>query len=156
MLRHRRLVVGSGAIAALISVALLPRLQFDFNPIHLRSPKVESVATLGDLMRDPDRSPNSVEVVRPSLPADQLAAIFRNDPTVHSARTLSSFIPAGQSDKIALISETDNLLDLTLNPRRRGPPTDSEIIASLKRAADTSPGRRPVAPDGCPPARRRP
>ena len=37
---------------------LLAHLRFDFNPINLRSPKVESVATLLDLMRDPsDRTP---------------------------------------------------------------------------------------------------
>ena len=52
VLGRRRLVVALGAVAALISAALLPRLHFDFNPIHLRSSEVESVATLVDLMRE--------------------------------------------------------------------------------------------------------
>ena len=46
VLRHRRLVLGTGVARGAISAVLLPLLHFDFNPIHLRSSKVESVATL--------------------------------------------------------------------------------------------------------------
>jgi uncharacterized protein len=137
VLAHRTMVVGVGVVTALISAALLPRVQFDFNPMHLRSPAVESVATLVDLMRDPDRSPNTLEVIRPTLrAADQLAEIFRTDPLVYGARTLSSFIPTGQPEKIALLADAANLLDLTLNPLEVAtPPTDAEVVDSLKRAA---------------------
>jgi hopanoid biosynthesis associated RND transporter like protein HpnN len=137
VLGHRGLVVGIGAVAALISAALLPQVQFDFNPIHLRSPEVESVATLTDLMHDPDLSPNTLEVIRPTLAAaDRLAAVFRADPTVYSAHTLSSFIPTGQAEKIALIADANNLVDLSLNPLEIAPPpSDAEVIDSLKRAA---------------------
>ena len=137
ILRHRRLVLGVAATAALISAVLLSRLNFDSNPMHLRSPQAESVATLADLMRDPDRSPNTLEVIRPSLAAaNRLAAIFSADPTVDGARTLSSFIPHEQGDKIALISDAANLLDLTLNPLDvAAAPTDMEVVDSLKRAA---------------------
>jgi uncharacterized protein len=137
VLGHRGLVVGAGAVAALISAALLPLVRFDFNPIHLRSGAAESVATLVDLMRDPDRSPNTLEVIRPNLAAaDQLAAILRRDPTVYDALTLSSFIPGAQPEKLALIADAANLLELTLNPLEVAtPPTDPEAIASLRRAA---------------------
>jgi uncharacterized protein len=137
VLRHRVLVVGTGTVAALISTALLPWVRFDFNPIHLRSSEAESVATLVDLMRDPDSSPNTLEAVRPNLAvADQLAAIFRTNATVHSARTLSNFIPTRQAEKIALIADAANLLDLTLNPVAVAPPaSDAEVIDSLRRAA---------------------
>jgi hopanoid biosynthesis associated RND transporter like protein HpnN len=137
VLGHRGLVVGTGAVAALVSALLLPQVHFDFNPIHLRSSKVESVSTLTDLMHDPDRSPNTLEVIRPSLAAaDQLAAIFRTDPTVHAAHTLSNFIPTAQPEKIALIADAANLVDLTLNPLEISPPpNDAEVIDSLNRAA---------------------
>jgi len=135
--RHRESVVGIGAAVALASFVLLPQLRFDFNPMHLRSSKVESVATLDDLMRDPDLSPNTLEVIRPSLAdADRLARIFRNDPTVSGARTLSTFIPTDQPRKIALISDAANLLDFTLNPPDVAPPpTDAEVVDGLRRAA---------------------
>jgi hopanoid biosynthesis associated RND transporter like protein HpnN len=137
VLGHRVLVVGLGAFAALISVALLPQVRFDFNPIHLRSPAVESVATLTDLMRDPDLSPNTLEAIRPNLAAaDQLATIFRNNPTVHSAHTLSNFIPAQQPQKLALLADAADLLDLTLNPVDvEPPPTDAQIVDGLAAAA---------------------
>ncbi|HVN44783.1 MAG TPA: MMPL family transporter [Steroidobacteraceae bacterium] len=137
VLGHRLLVVGTGVVAAVICAALLPRVQFDFNPIHLRSAEVESVATLVDLMHDPDLSPNTLEVIRPDLAAaDQLAETFRRDPTVYSAHTLSSFIPADQPEKLALIADAANIVDFTLDPLEVAPPpSDSQLIESLRAAA---------------------
>jgi hypothetical protein len=137
VLGHRRLVVGTGVGAALVSAALLPLLHFDFNPMHLRSPKVESVATLYDLMKDPEQATNTLEVVSPNLAAaDAVAAKVRKIPEVSDARDLSSFVPADQPDKIAAIADAANLLDLTLNPLVVAPPpSDAEVIDSLNQAA---------------------
>ncbi len=53
-------------------------MRFDFNPLNLRSAKAESVATLLDLMQDPRTSPNTVEILKPSLEeADALAEKLR-------------------------------------------------------------------------------
>jgi uncharacterized protein len=138
VLRHRRLVIGLGIGAAVISAAVLPLLQFDFNPIHLRSPHVESVATLFDLMRDPEQSPNTLEAIRPDLAAaDQLAGGVRSLPQVAGVRTLSSFVPADQPEKLAIIADAQNLLDLALNPLAVAPaPSDAEIVRSLKQTAE--------------------
>jgi uncharacterized protein len=137
VLGHRRLVLGVGVTAAAISAIVLPLLHFDFNPIHLRSAEVESVATLSDLMRDPDQSPNTLEAIRPNLTAaDQLAAKFRTHPEVSSARTLSSFIPDDQPEKIALIADAADLLNFTLNPLVvAAPPNDAQVVDSLQRTA---------------------
>lgn len=136
---HRKLVVAIGMAAAMTGGALLPRLHFDFNPMHLRNTHSESAATLMDLMRDPDRSPNTLEVIAPSLAAaNRLARAFRSDPTVYSARTLSSFIPPRQSEKLTQLADAASLLDLTLNPIAMvPPPTDAQVIQSLRRAAIT-------------------
>jgi len=137
VLGHRWLVVGSGCAAALVSLAVLPQLHFDFNPMHMRSPKVESVATLFDLTRDPDQAFYTLEVVNPSLAvADQLAARFRRLPEVLKARTLSSFVPDDQPAKIALIGDAARLLDLVLNPLAVAPPpSDAQLVASLNETA---------------------
>jgi len=136
-LSHRSLVLTIAVVASAVSAALLPRLQFDFNPMHVRNASAESVATLRDLTRDPESSPNTLEVIRPNLAAaDQLASDFRVDPTVYSARTLSNFIPTEQPEKIAVIADAANLVDLTLSPLTVAPPpTDAEVIDSLDRAA---------------------
>jgi hopanoid biosynthesis associated RND transporter like protein HpnN len=137
VLTHRRLVVGAGVGAALVSAALMPLLHFDFNPIHLRSPKTESVSTLFDLMKDPDQASDTAEAIRPNLAAaDQLAARLGALPQVSAVRTLSSFVPADQPEKIAAINDASSLLDFTLNPIAVSPPpSDAELIESLSATA---------------------
>ena len=137
ILRHRGMVVGTGVAAAVICAALLPLLHFDFNPMHLRNADSESVATLSSLMKDPDESPNTLEIIRPNLAAAaRLAGTFRDDPTVYGVRTLSSFIPADQPAKIAAIADAANLMDFTLNPVAVAPPpSDGQVVDSLRLAA---------------------
>lgn len=137
ILRHRGLVVGTAAAAALLAAVALPLLRFDFNPMHLRSSRAQSVSTLEDLMRNPRWSPNTLEVIQPNLAAaDRLAARFQADPTVYGVRTLSSFIPAAQPRKLAIIADLANLMDFTLSPVAVAPPpTDPQVIESLERAA---------------------
>lgn len=147
VLRHRAAVVCTGVALGAVSAALLPLLHFDFNPLHLRSSKVESVATLNDLTKDPQQSPNTLEAISPSLAvADQRAAKVRALPEVASARTLSSFVPADQAEKIAIIADAANLLDLPLNPVFVAPPPNDaqvrdsllETSVNLRKAAATS------------------
>ncbi len=133
VLRHRVTVVCIGVALGVVSAALLPWLHFDFNPLHLRSSKVESVATLYDLTNDPQRSPNTLEAIYPNLArADQLAAEVRVLPEVSLARTLSSFVPDDQAERISIIADAANLLDLPLNPVFVAPPpNDAQVIDSL-------------------------
>ena len=137
VLGHRKLVLGSAIAAAAGSAALLPFLHFDFNPMHLRSDRVESVSTLLDLIRDPDQTPNTIEAVRPNLAAaDQLAAKAAQLPEVASARTLSSFVPVDQPQKLAIIADAQSLLDFSLNPLIVAPPPgDAEVVGSLNQTA---------------------
>jgi hopanoid biosynthesis associated RND transporter like protein HpnN len=148
ILGHRRLVLGTALITAAVCAASLPFLHFDFNTLHLKSAKAESVSTLLDLMTDPEQSPNTVEIVAPSLPAaDALARRLERLPEVSEARTASSFTPKDQAVKLAAIGDAAMLLDLTLDPLVvAAPPTDAETIAALRqtsadlrKAAATSP-----------------
>jgi hopanoid biosynthesis associated RND transporter like protein HpnN len=137
LMTRRRVVLLVGALAAAVCLALLPYLRFDFNPINLRSPKMESVSTLLDLLADPDRSPNTVDVLAPSLAdADALAERLKALPEVQRAVTLSNFIPDHQQEKLQLIADAASLLELTFNPVNVRPaPNDSEIVESLKSTA---------------------
>jgi hopanoid biosynthesis associated RND transporter like protein HpnN len=137
ILRHRRWVVGIGVAAGATGLALLPLLHFDFNPMHLRNARSESVRTLFDLMADPDQTPNTLEIVAPSVAAaDTLAARLRNLPQVAETRTLTSFLPEDQAPKLAAIADASSLLDLTLNPIVVAPPpSDAEVVQSLKTTA---------------------
>lgn len=144
VLRHRVIVVGVGIASGVVSALFLPLVRFDSDPVHLRSFRVESVATLYDLTNDPQQSPNTLEAIRPDLAAaDALAARVRVLPEVSQARTLSSFVPADQAEKIAIIADAASLLDLALNPILVAPPpSDAEVIESLH---DTTASLRQVA-----------
>ena len=57
-------------ITGLVVAAGLPLLfwlRFDFNPINLRSPKTEAVATYLALKNDPDSGTNYIQILEPSL-----------------------------------------------------------------------------------------
>ncbi|MDJ0391097.1 MMPL family transporter [Roseomonas sp. E05] len=142
--RRRRAVIAGGAALGLIALALMPLLRFDFNPLHLRSAEAESMATLHDLMQDPDRTPNTIDVLAPSLPeAESLAARLARLPEVSQVVTLGSFIPADQEAKLAAVHDAADLLSLTLDPLTvRPPPTDAEVARSM---ADTAAALRQAA-----------
>ncbi len=150
VLGHRRAVIGTALVAAAICTALLPWLRFDFNPLHLKSAKVESVATLRDLMRDPDASPDTLEVVAPNLSqARAVAQRLARLPQVNEVRTLASFIPDDQTPKLSAISDAALLLDLTLNPIGLAPPpTDAQTVASLRHTAIDLRGAATVSAPG--------
>ncbi|MGH6972846.1 MAG: MMPL family transporter, partial [Caulobacteraceae bacterium] len=138
VLGARRRVLAAFVIVAAGCAALLPLLRFDFNPMHIRNPNSESVATLLDLMHDPNYSPNTLEAARRGLPAAQaLAQRLQKLPEVASARTLADFVPVDQPAKLASISDAASLLDLTFNPIAVAPaPTDEETIQSLQTTAE--------------------
>jgi hopanoid biosynthesis associated RND transporter like protein HpnN len=131
--RNRTAVLSVAGLAALGCVALLPMLRFDFNPLHLRSPKVESMSTLRDLMSDPDRTPNTISILAPSLAeADALGRRLGTLPEVARTVTLSSFIPSQQEEKLALIQDAAMFLGPALEALEPlPPPTDAEILRAL-------------------------
>jgi hopanoid biosynthesis associated RND transporter like protein HpnN len=126
------------AVAILAGLPLLWNLKFDFNPVNLRSNKVESVATFLDLMHDPATTPNVINVLAPSLPdAGKLAERLGKLPEVSETATLQSFVPQHQDEKRAAIADTAALLDPTLTPLQTKPaPSDAETIQALNAAAE--------------------
>ena len=117
------LIVTLAVVAA--GLPLLYWLRFDFNPINLRSPKTEAVATYLALKNDPESGANDIQVLEPSLAAaDQMAAKLRALPEVARVVTLSSFIPADQQQKLPLIQDAAKTLLPVLNPTAVQPAAD--------------------------------
>jgi uncharacterized protein len=141
---------------SLVVVAALPALsflKFDFNPIDLRNPKAESIATYLDVRSDPAVGANSVDVLAPSEDAaQQIARRLSALPQVSRVMTLANFVPSNQPDKIALIDNAAKTLDPALDTPARPAPSDAENVAALKnaqaaltRAADKHSGDGPAA-----------
>ena len=138
MERHRvPIIVGTGLVVA-AGLPLLYWLQFDFNPLNLRSPKVESVATFLDLRSDPAIGANSIYVLTPNQEAARVdVQKLAKLPEVASVKTVESFIPDDQQPKLAAIRQLATTLGPALRPDpNKKPPTDADIVAALKAASD--------------------
>lgn len=137
MAKHRIPIVLITGIVAFAGMPLLLKLEFDFNPLNLRSPKVESVATYLELRRDPDTNTNAIEVLADSATqAAQVAQKVSLVPEVSRVLTLQTFVPEGQAEKLPQIRNAQRALEPILNPQRpAAPPTDAEIVTALNGAA---------------------
>ena len=139
MRTHRKQILWANAAVAVACLCLMPFLSFDSNPLDLKNPKSESMATLNDLLNDPTQSPNTIDVLTPSVgAADALSAKLEKLPQVQYALTLSTFSPsaADQAPKLAAIADANTLLDTTINPFGVAPPpSDADMVTSLGQTA---------------------
>ena len=135
--RNKRLIVVGAGVVAVAGIASLPALDFDFNPLDMRNPRLESVSTALDLMKNPDTSPMTLNVLVPSLASAQsLAARLSRVPEVARTMTIASFVPDEQASKIAILSDANTLLDPTINPfMTKPPPSDRDVVESLRNTA---------------------
>ncbi|MGO4705260.1 MMPL family transporter [Microvirga sp. 2MCAF38] len=146
---HRRLVIMTTLLAVTVGLPLLISVPFDSNPMNLRDKRVESVATFLDLAKNPETTPNTIDVLAPSLEeAETLAAKLGALPEVSRTMTLASFIPDDQDEKLRYVGEAALTLAPALHPAKvMPPPTDAQNIAALsetatllREAAGTKPG----------------
>src|SRR5262249_30361761 len=126
--RHRIGVLVGTVVVVLAGSPLLLNLPFDFNPMNLRDPTKESVATYNELRKDPQAGGNSIEILTQSLAeADATAARLAKLPEVSRTLTLSNFIPPDQEPKLGAIHTAAAKLDPSLSPQSLEPaPSDEE------------------------------
>jgi hopanoid biosynthesis associated RND transporter like protein HpnN len=137
MERHRIPIIVGTAVISLGGLPLLYYLQFDFNPMNLRSPKVESVATFLDLRSDPNAGANAIDVLTRDLAdARQTAERLRKVPEVNNVLTLDTFIPSDQEQKLGSIRALAKAVEPAFKAPARPAPSDEDNIAALNRGAD--------------------
>ncbi len=153
LLRRRRPVIAIAALVGIASLATLPALRFDFNPLHLQNPQQEAVSTLFDLMSDPSTTPYTIDALEPSAAAAQgLAEKIEPLPEVSQVVTINSYVPREQQEKLAIIQDAAQLLGPTLHPARIKPaPSSSETLAAI---AQCTARMKQVAASGSRPATR--
>jgi hypothetical protein len=130
------IIVGTLAIVV-AGLPLLYFLRFDFNPVNLRNPKVESIATFLDLRKDPNTGANAINVLTNSdTEAKNIEARLEKVPEVLRVMSLDSFVPTDQPAKLKLIAQGAKVLNPALNPDSIDePPTDAENVEALRGAA---------------------
>lgn len=130
--RHRKVILWIAAFATVGSAALLPWVQFDFNPLNMKNEASESVATFKELLADPNTTPYTISVVASDLDsARTLARKIGSLPSVDKAITLADFVPEQQEEKFAIVDEMNLLLGPVLaQTRSTGTPSlDQEVRA---------------------------
>jgi len=131
--KRRNWVIGTTLAAAILGLPLLAGLRFDFNPINLRAKDAESVATLLDLMNDPDTSPNTIDILGSDVAqVSTTVERLRELPEVGRVVTLQSFVPENQDAKLALIEDASFFLQNTLSPEISPEPTQAETKAAIE------------------------
>ena len=134
--RHRVPIIIATAAVVIAGLPLLYFLRFDFNPMNLRSPKAESIATYLDLRSDPATGTNAIDVLAPSLAkAREMAVRLDKVPEVSRVVTVDTFIPADQEAKLALVRKAAAALEPAFGQAVRAPPSDADDVAALTRTA---------------------
>jgi hopanoid biosynthesis associated RND transporter like protein HpnN len=137
--KHRVIIIVGTLLIAVAGLPLLYFLRFDFNPINLRSPKVESIATFLDLRNDPNTGTNAINVMTNSeAEAKKIEARLEKVPEVLSVRSLDSFVPEDQPAKLKLIAQGARILNPALNPESiDAAPSDQENVEALKGSVES-------------------
>jgi hopanoid biosynthesis associated RND transporter like protein HpnN len=134
--RHRMPIIIATVALVVAGLPLLAFLQFDFNPMNLRNPNTESIATYLDLRGDPATGTNAIDVLAPSLAkAREMAARLEKVPEVSRVVTVDTFIPADQEQKLAFIRKAQATLAPAFAQVARAPPSDADDVTALTRTA---------------------
>jgi uncharacterized protein len=137
--KHRVIIIVGTLLIAVAGLPLLYFLRFDFNPINLRSPKVESIATFLDLRNDPNTGANAINVMTNSeVEAKKIEARLEKLPEVLRVMSLDSFVPEDQPAKLKLIAQGARILNPALNPESvDAAPSDQENVEALKGSVES-------------------
>jgi hopanoid biosynthesis associated RND transporter like protein HpnN len=135
--KHRVVIIVGTLLIAVAGLPLLYFLRFDFNPINLRNPKVESISTFLDLRKDPNTGANAINVMTNSeADAKKIEERLAKVPEVLRVMSLDSFVPDEQPAKLKLIAQGAKVLYPALNPDSiDAAPSDEENVEALKGSA---------------------
>ena len=160
--RARGIVIAAGAVLV-ATAALTPLVRFDFDPLRLKDPESESVRTVMELVESGDGDTYAlVQLAGSVAEADAAAARIKQLPEVESARTLSSFVPDEQDDKLDILEEVAELVDPAFGADRAPPPhrdrdhgraataSGRRWTRSRPRAKSRRPARRSALPPRSP------
>ena len=131
--RNAKVVLTIATIVWCLAALCIPFVQFDLDPINLNNQQAESVVTYRALMGDPETSPTPIAA---SVDSHTLAQEFlerlRKLEQVESVRSIDSFIPDNQDEKLALIDDLALILGPDLEPGLRSNSSDALTLGSIQ------------------------
>jgi uncharacterized protein len=134
LLRHRRIILAATGILTIGATVVASQIRFDFDPLNLKDPGKESVATLFDLIQDPDTNPYNINLLLPPESIEQAKEKLSSLAEIDHIVSLQSFVPEDQAVKLGMLQDAALLLGPTLQPiEQKLPPSISEIIGTITR-----------------------
>ncbi len=128
--RYGKLIRIFSLVLAIGSCLLLTQLVFDSNPINLRDPESESVATIKELLRSQTDSPFALSTLASNRKAAaHLAQQLEQLPSVHDTIFINDLLAKDQQNKLDIIEDLDLILGHQLNT------FDNEFIQTNPRQA---------------------
>lgn len=132
-LRHPRLILGATAVLTVGAGLLLPRVEFDANPLRVRDPAAESVQAFRDLLADGAALPWNVHVLAAdSTDAARVGAQLEELASVKETITLADWIPADQDEKLERLYDAALLLLPSLEGEVLPPADPQEGLAAAR------------------------
>ena len=128
-------VTAVSVVMCLGATILAVDTDFDFDPLSLKDPGTESVATLLDLLADEDRGTYGLTVLAKDLSAARrIAGRLGSLEPVKRAVTIADYIPNEQAEKLAVIEDMAFFLAPALaSTEVARPPGPDERAAALER-----------------------
>ena len=115
--KNARGVLAVATILWIFAALSIPGAKFDIDPINLNDPAAESVVTFRELLKNPEQSPLSIATIADSNRlAEELVAKLKAMASVSSVRSIDSFVPDNQAEKLALIDDLALMLGFDLEP----------------------------------------
>lgn len=109
-----RFSTGIKIVSVLLGIAacfVLADFTFDYDPINLRDPNCESVSTIKELLKSKTESPFALTALASNLEdAGKIANQLEQQPSVHEAITLASFVAKDQDEKLTTIEDLNLML----------------------------------------------
>jgi hopanoid biosynthesis associated RND transporter like protein HpnN len=132
--RSSPLILGFFAVLALAGLYSAISIRFDANPLDTKDPRSESMVTLNKLLADPETNPFYADALAPNIDAAAaLAKKFSALPQVAGAISGATFVPADQTQKLAMLNQVQNILAPTILASQT-PPTSAVTAADIRTA----------------------
>jgi hopanoid biosynthesis associated RND transporter like protein HpnN len=131
--KHAKAIV-VGAIAIGIGTAfLVPKVYFDYNPLNLYDSHCDAVVTIKELFKNEMTCPWTISILtRNAKEAEEMVGRLKGLKEVKEAITITSFVPEGQSDKLAILSDIALFMPPGLETLKTEKLSYEEKVASLE------------------------